>query len=254
MLDGKAFDQALARAGAARPKNGIGTLGEKTLHNVLKYYCEPDDRWHEVRVGDYVADIIGGDGVIEIQTGGFSAFRPKLAYLLSRGAVTVVYPAAHDKWLCWVDPVTGEVTKRRKSPKTGNAFSVFHELVYILPLLHAPGLTLRILMIDLEETRFLDGWSADRKKGSHRCDRYPLGLADQTILRGAADYAAMIPPQTPARFTAADLGAAAKLTPGRAREALRVMREVGAVECVGKTGRRALYERADFTKARAKPE
>ena len=35
----------------------IGTLSEKTIHAVLKYYLEPDVSYHEIRVGSFFADI-----------------------------------------------------------------------------------------------------------------------------------------------------------------------------------------------------
>ena len=49
-------------------KKGIGTLSEKTLHSVLKNYFEPFSENHEIKIGNYVADIVGENGIIEIQT------------------------------------------------------------------------------------------------------------------------------------------------------------------------------------------
>lgn len=57
---------------------GIGTLGEKTLHRVLKAYFQPDPSKCEVRVGPYVADALTGSGIVEIQTRSFYKLRPKL--------------------------------------------------------------------------------------------------------------------------------------------------------------------------------
>ena len=66
------------------PSHGkiIGTLGEKSLHAVLKRYYEPDRSCHEIPVGNYVADIVNQDGIFEIQTRGLSNLRPKLNELL----------------------------------------------------------------------------------------------------------------------------------------------------------------------------
>jgi hypothetical protein len=143
---------------------GIGTLGEKTLHTALKRYIEPDCTWHEVRIGPYVADIMTDSGVTEIQTRGFSNMRKKLEYLLARCKVTVVYPVPHEKWVSWIDPETGEVSAKHKSPKTGTPSEIFRELVHIKYLLKEPNLTLRVLLVDMEETRFLNGWSRDAQE------------------------------------------------------------------------------------------
>ena len=59
-------------------ENGIGTLSEKTVHSVLKYYLEPDTSFHEVKTGRYVADIRTPDGIYEIQTRQFNKLRNKL--------------------------------------------------------------------------------------------------------------------------------------------------------------------------------
>lgn len=80
-----------------REQNGIGTLGEKTLHAVLKQYYEPDKTNHERKVGSFVADIVTDSGIIEIQTRAFDKLRKKLAEFLEIAAVTVVYPIPKTK-------------------------------------------------------------------------------------------------------------------------------------------------------------
>ena len=82
---------------------GIGTLGEKSLHAALKRYLEPDETFREVAIGRYVADIVNPEGIIEIQTGGFGRLREKLGFFLDHYPVTVVYPVAQVKWLIGVD-------------------------------------------------------------------------------------------------------------------------------------------------------
>ena len=95
---------------------GIGTYGEKTVHAVLKNYFEPYPDSHERKIGGYVADIVGEDGIIEIQTGSFERLRKKLEAFLAVRRVTVVYPIPRKKWLIRIDPKTGEQGKKRKSP------------------------------------------------------------------------------------------------------------------------------------------
>lgn len=96
----------------------IGTLSEKRLHLVLKKYFCDDEAKHEVKLGLYFLDIFN-DEIIEIQTRSMNKLRNKLDYFLDDYKVTIVYPIAHTKWMQWIDEATGEVTKRRKSPKCG---------------------------------------------------------------------------------------------------------------------------------------
>ena len=67
----KAFEEAKLRGLLhLQEKGGIGTLSERCLHAVLKYWVEPDESRHEVRLPcGLVADVFDGERVVEIQTG-----------------------------------------------------------------------------------------------------------------------------------------------------------------------------------------
>lgn len=66
-----------------KPEQGIGTLGEKSLHAVLKRYYQPDECLHERKIGRMTADAILSDGsVLEIQTRGFYSLRKSSHYSL----------------------------------------------------------------------------------------------------------------------------------------------------------------------------
>ena len=47
---------------------GIGTLQEKTVNAIFKHYLIPFTEYHEVTVGNYIADIFFEGEIIEIQT------------------------------------------------------------------------------------------------------------------------------------------------------------------------------------------
>ena len=110
-MDRKRFDQAAAKILSREHENhGIGTLGEKTLHAVVKNYVEPDEDYHEVPLEGYVADVYRDGHVFEIQTANFNTMRGKLETFLPLYQVTIVYPVPATKWLRWIDVETGEVT------------------------------------------------------------------------------------------------------------------------------------------------
>ena len=78
-LDKQRFHQALEKTlNGEITRDSIGTLGEKTTHAVLKAYFEPFEDSREVRIGRYVADIAGENGIIEIQTRQFNRLLKKL--------------------------------------------------------------------------------------------------------------------------------------------------------------------------------
>ena len=130
---------------------GIGTLSEKTVHGVLKHFFEPDEDCHEVALNGYFADIYNDSGVIEIQTRQLNKLREKLAVFLNYYPVTVVYPMPANKWLSWINPETGETEGRRKSPRHFTIYDSFFELYKIKSYLKNPNLTIKLVLMDVEE-------------------------------------------------------------------------------------------------------
>lgn len=224
-----------------RNRNGIGTLSEKTVHAVLKNFYEPDPSHQEIPVGNFVADILRDNEIIEIQTRNMNVMRRKLEYFLDIYPVTIVYPIVHHKWLCWIDEESGEITKKRKSPKTGTPYDAFYELYKIKPYLNHPNLQLCIPLIDVEEYRLLNGWSKDRKKGSTRYDRIPKALVDEYFLGSPREYSCMLPETLQEEFSVKDYAKATKLAPRYAQNAIQVMKHIGVIEQVGTEGRAYIY-------------
>ena len=245
IMDRITFNQSIAKIISREHENhGIGTLGEKTLHAVVKNYVEPNEDYHEVPLLGYVADVYREGKIFEIQTANFNTMRNKLQAFLKEYKVTIVYPVPAVKWLRWIDEETGEITDRRKSPKTGTPYEVFKELYKIKSFLKHPNLSVWILMIDMEESRLLNGWSADRKKGSCRHDRMPVELVEEIHLDCVQDYRMLVPPELE-NFTSKEYAKATKLTVKRAQTALNVLYALDIVERTGKKGNSYLYEVTD---------
>lgn len=238
------FEEAyrLVREGAA-PIQSIGTLSEKTLHATLKWWLDGDGTHHERLLPEgCVADIFDGERVTEIQTGNFSGFRKKLERLLAQYPVTVVHPLVRRKWVVWIDPATGETSPAHRSPRVGSFADAGKQLIYILPLLGHPHLRVRLVLLDVEEHRLADGWSRDGKRGSHRAERYPLALGEEALLCAPGDYAALIPPTLPERFTAAGFGKAARLQGRHLAGTLKVLLAAGVLTRE-RNGREYVYTR-----------
>lgn len=222
-------------------EGGIGTLGEKRLHAVLKRWYEPRPEYREVKLGRIVADIANEWGVTEIQTGSYSALAKKLPRLLSLGPVRIVCPVAAQKQLGWIDPATGELSPLRKSPKHGCAADAAYHLCRIAPYLSDPALTAEILLIDLVEYRLQNGWGNGGKRGSTRADRLPQALAQRVVLACPADWLCLLPEGLPSPFTSADLRRLARRSPNLCAKLLSTLTAAGAICRVGKQKNSILY-------------
>ncbi len=246
MLDKELFEQVCDEViGQQQGMNGIGTLSEKTVHSVLKSYLSPNPIHHEIKIGGFVADICTGHEIIEIQTRSFDKLRRKLHCFLEVSPVTIAYPIPSIKWIRWINPQTGEISPPRKSPKAGTPYSIFPELYKIKNYLVNPNLSLKILMINLEEYRYLDGWSQDKKKGSTRCDRIPTELVNEMVITGPKEYQSLIPHTLEYEFSSKDYKKASGLPMKQAQTALHVLHYVGAIDRVGKKGNSFIYSRKE---------
>lgn len=228
--------------GSDTAKSGIGTLAERKLHIILKHFFEPNAINHEIKVGTYYVDILNDNGIIEIQTGNFQALRKKLAYLLEISKVTIVYPIAFNKWLIWLNKETGEVTQKRKSPKTGTKYQIFYELYKIKQLLTHPNLRLEVLLLNIDEYRYLDGWSIDKKRGSTRFERIPQAIIEQISINSVSEHINLIPDNMSESFTSKNFQKASALNLRNSQIALNVLKYIGTIEQAGKDKNCIVYK------------
>lgn len=243
MIDNKAFEAAKEKIiGVDRQRLGIGTLSEKTVHAILKNYYEPDEDHQEIPIENYVADIYHEGSIMEIQTRSFNAMRNKLRAFLPLYPVTIIYPIPREKWLIWIDEETGQLSNKRKSPLKGNGYTVFPELYKIKMFLKDPNLRFKLVLLDMEEYRLLNGWSKDKKKGSSRFDRIPTQLVEEIDIECLQDYMQFVPYDLPEEFTVKEFAKAAHIPARRAQVVVHILAYVGVIEQIGKKGNAYLYQ------------
>ncbi len=232
------FHQAKGRIiGRERTREGIGTLSEKTVHAVLKNYIEPNPENQEIPLCGYVADIVNGFGVIEIQTRSFERMRKKLEAFLAEMPVTVVYPISQTTWITSMDVETGEISGRRKSPKKGRIYDIFSELYKIRPLLSSENLRFHLVLMETEEYRTQAADQRRAKRGRmDKLDKVPLHILEEISIERREDYRMFLPESLPEVFLSSDLAKAAKITRELASVTLLILTDLQIVERVGKRG------------------
>lgn len=232
--------------GGYSPREAIGTYMEKQMHVALKRYATGDESRYEVKIGPYIADVCEKDRITEIQTGGFYPLREKIAYYLNETEydVTILHPVIIKRTRVWVDPGTGEVLSRYKSPRAERVQDALRELFWLSEHLMHSRLTVCLMLVEAEEIRLQDGKrSRDGKRGSHRQAMIPRGLLDEVVLSEREDYLRFLPEKLPSVFTAAEYGKAIGLRGKAVYAALAVLCAVGLVEKGEKQGRAYIYHR-----------
>lgn len=247
MPDKKAFEEAKRKIiGVDRQRLGIGTLSEKTVHAILKNYYEPDEDRQEIPIESYVADIFAEGEIIEIQTRQFDKMRGKLSAFLPLYPVTIVYPIPREKWIIWIDEDSGELSGKRKSPLKGSPYTVFPELYKIKSFLKDPHLRFRLVLLDMEEYKLLNGRGKNRKIKASRFDRIPTELVREVEIERPEDFLQFVPPELEGQFTTKDFAKAARISQTLAQVTLNILYHMEAVARVGKKGNLYLYEASDF--------
>ena len=242
-LDRERFERIASetRRSGSHPRYNIGTYAEKSVHLALKRYFEEDQDYHEVPVNGYVADIFRDGRICEIETSGFSGLSPKLGAYLEDYRVDLVLPLMAVKRMAWIDPVTSEMSPLRRSPKSENIYDAVFEAVRILPFICHPNLRILIFFLEVEEYRLLDGWSRDRKRGSHRIEAYPVSALSVTELGTREDFARTIPDDLPESFKIRDFAKSIGRNLYQTRGIMKVFSSLGLIEKTGKDGRAIVY-------------
>ena len=253
MLPGENTFARLCKEELSRVKEreGIGLYKEKRLHSVLKRWICDDLTAHEQKIASrdgkpsrFVADVLTPWGEIaEIQTGSLYPLLKKLTFYLDQTdhPVTVVHPLIAEKTVCWIDPESGELKSRRRSPKHEGLLHAIALLKPLTPLLGRERLRFLFPVLEAEEYRLLDGWGREGKRGSHRYELFATRLLDAPILQTKQDFAALLPSSLPSPFTAKHFGNLTRLSGYPLYHALAVLESLDILHRCGKQGRATLF-------------
>lgn len=214
-------------------------MKESSLHASLKEYYMLQGYHQEVYLDGFIVDIQGGDQIVEIQTGNFSALRSKLVQLLPRYKILIVHPIAQQRWITRLDG--DQVQSRRRSPRKGCFEDLFYELVRIPEFVKSPNLSIEALLIYEEEFRINDGKGSWRRSGWSIYDRKLLKVVNKFQLSNPSDYQIFLPPTIKQPFTIAQLSHELSLSYKLAAKMVYCFEKIGLLRCVGKSGRSRLF-------------
>ena len=215
---------------------------ETSLHRQLKaLYAGPEDR-QEVKLGAYRIDVVRGSQLVEIQHGSLSAIRDKVQRLCAKHDVLVVKPIVARKTLVRLS-ADGVEESRRASPKRGKLLDVFDDLVYFTRAFPHPRLTLELRLVEIEEHRQKGHGRRRRWRENDQVtlDQKLVTASEPRQLRVAADLLAMLPDNLPASFHTGDLATLAEIPRHVAQRIAYCLRNMGAIETIGKTGNAHQY-------------
>ena len=215
-------------AGTFRAVTDIGTLREGPLHASLKrWYAEPGDVI-EHAVDGLVIDIVRGDLLIEIQTGGFAPLRSKLDRLLPTHRVRIVHPVAVETVIVKVGD-GGEILSERRSPTRAQVADVAAGLVSIAGHLTSSQLEIDVVETVQRQIRRHEPGRARRRRGWVIDRRELLDVRGTEELRGPRDLLGLLPVGLDDPFTTADIAEIGRMPRRTAQQLAYSLREAGAL-------------------------
>jgi hypothetical protein len=248
-------DGTLRRAPIVAERSGINLYAEHSLHAQLKeYLAGPGDRL-EVPMGGRVIDLVRADGeLVEVQTGNLGKIVAKTLALAGSGhRVRVVHPIAAEREIRRLDPKTAELLSVRKSPRRGDVFTLFDELVMAAGLVASRNVTVEALLIKTVEVKTRDGSGSWWRRGDRTVDRELLEVLSSRSFRTPGQWLSVIPGDLLPPWTSSSLGEALEIGPDRARKILYCLARAGLLIEVDKDGRRKAYEASKARRKRPSP-
>ena len=216
-------------------------MTEYSLHSEIKDWYKISGDELEVKVEDFVVDILRGKLLIEIQTRNFSAVKKKLVKLLLNNQVRLVYPISKLKWIVH-ESRTGQFLRRRKSPKKGKLLDLFYELVHTPTLIEDRNFSLEVLLIEEEVLRCNDGRGSWRRRGVSVKDRKLMNVFDRIVFEDSRDFLEFLPKELDECFTNRVLALKLGISINLAQKITYCLRKMGAVSIAGKKGNELLFQ------------
>ena len=216
-----------------------------SLHQQLKAeYAERLNGDQEVAVGDYRVDVGCDDQVVEIQHASLSSIRDKTRDLIQDYDVVIVKPLVFRRKLVKYEAKDGPEVSRRYSPKRGDWFDAFHDLIYFRDLFPHENLTLEFPAVEIEEHRYPKKRRRFNKSAYHVFDQVLVEKLDHRVLKTHDDVLALLPSSLPEEFDTATLSEGWNVPRWICQRITYFLRETEMIDVVGKRGRSLLYRPA----------
>jgi len=230
--------RALSESGSS---DGVGRLSEKSLHKTIKYYLEPNEAYHEVKLLGSIADIKNPRGIYEVQTRSAYKLRGKIEKFLEQSSVCLVLPLAAKKTVSWVSRETGEISPPRKSTKSEGVYDALYELSALSDLLGREGFSVKLLFLDVSEYKYLG--RGGKKWGAERMERIANSVIAERDISSVSELLPLISDIPKEEFSSKELSRVTGRTGRRAFYITKFLLDLALIERVGKSGRAFIYKR-----------
>jgi hypothetical protein len=208
-------------------KAKIGTLNERSIHAFLKHHFEPNSDSQEIKIGGFVADIVGENGIIEIQSGSFGYLKKKLKAFLEAGHVTVVYPVIAQNTI-----INTDSGRKYKSPRKKTKYNFLPQAYNIREFLADERLHFVLVLLAVSQ----------EKSGKIKKDRKPEKILSEIRLETLSDWH-IFTDELPESFTQKEFEAKTRVYGRDGWGSLQTLISVGLISQTHKEGNTKIYKK-----------
>ena len=238
--------------------DGIGTLAEKQMHAAIKKFICPDETKHEIKIQNsehyigqnetknrkFVADVLDGNTIYEIQTGSFAPLKDKIEWILDNTTynILLIHPMPENLFVSYIDE-DGKISPRRKSNQSQKLKHIVGELYHVKSFIDNPRFTLIALMIEADQYRKRN--TQKKRARTKKYETIPSSLICAHIFSCAADYKIFLPDSREGEFTVKQFSKASGILGMDAYSTVKLLSELGHIDECGKIGKARAYKKRD---------
>ena len=171
--------------------------------------------------------------------------------LLKNHKVEVIKPLVARKQLVNLSDKDGSELKRRWSPKRCTPLDMFHELIYFTRVFPHHRLTLRMPLIEIEESRYPHK-RRNKRRGQFKVqDQSLLNVVSEKVYRTRSDLCELLPADLPKVFGTLEISELLGVDRWFAQRIAYCLKKTGTVKEVGKKGNSLQYRVASSAKSKS---
>jgi hypothetical protein len=216
---------------------------ETSLHRTLKeQYAAGGSGRPEIVVNGFRVDAVDQVGrLIEVQSAALGPLRGKLRRLLPEHRIRIIKPVVLKRRIIRKSRANGPALSARHSPKHGNLYDVFDDLIGVVRVFPHPNLEIEVLGVTINEVRT----PRRRWPGYKVVDRCLVEIHETRTVIAARDLWTLVPPDCDGSepFTTHELAQTLDRPLAFAQRVAYCLRLTGAAQVVGKQGNRLIYVR-----------